>query len=534
LAGRGLWSPAAGAAAIVALTAIGLWLVRDRLFESPVPARHRVAVLPFDVIGGGPDAQAFAKGLLDEFVGALSADQIAAESRIDSAALPGADTASALHGLNADLLLDGDVEDDGKTLRVRMHLDDPSAHTTLWSKELSGPADDPASLQTRVATRAATVAKWAVSADLRTVWKDPLLMAAYLEGEDEYMNEGGGHALEIARDIVARAPKLAAGHLLLASALIDPHAPPEDAPPGAQPQAVAESVKEAKIALKLDPKSAEPWAQLALDTPFSAWGERERLFARALDAEPDNPFVAGDYAWFQLYNVGRTYDAIAEQKRDLPKWIPSMQCLAAELVNVDRSEQAWATIVEARRLAPDYWEAPIAQFAIAAMGDRYTDALALLDDPGVSRRVPPQTAAVYRQALRAAASGGAAEKRAAADLVAAAARNGALLHRDALGWLAGLGDLDGAFREADLAFTAELMNPAVGLSYGSTGGAGILFSPATAAMRRDPRFMQLAARMGLVDYWRSTGHWPDFCYQPGFPYDCKTEAARVSGGRSRS
>ena len=35
-------------------------------------------------------------------------------------------------------------------------------------------------------------------------------------------------------------------------------------------------------------------------------------------------------------------------------------------------------------------------------------------------------------------------------------------------------------------------------------------------------------RFGLVDYWRATGKWPDFCAEPGQPYDCKAEAAKYS------
>ena len=58
-------------------------------------------------------------------------------------------------------------------------------------------------------------------------------------------------------------------------------------------------------------------------------------------------------------------------------------------------------------------------------------------------------------------------------------------------------------------------------------GTDFLFFPQTASMRRDPRFMKLAARLGLVDYWRSSGHWPDFCGEPTLPYDCRTEAARA-------
>jgi hypothetical protein len=55
-----------------------------------------------------------------------------------------------------------------------------------------------------------------------------------------------------------------------------------------------------------------------------------------------------------------------------------------------------------------------------------------------------------------------------------------------------------------------------------------LFEPETEPLRRDPRFMTLAARFGLVDYWRRTGKWPDFCGDPGLPYDCRQVAARVA------
>jgi hypothetical protein len=56
-----------------------------------------------------------------------------------------------------------------------------------------------------------------------------------------------------------------------------------------------------------------------------------------------------------------------------------------------------------------------------------------------------------------------------------------------------------------------------------------LFRSEGAAMLRDARFMPLAARLGLVDYWRSTGHWPDFCFNPLHPYDCKAAAAALDG-----
>jgi hypothetical protein len=38
----------------------------------------------------------------------------------------------------------------------------------------------------------------------------------------------------------------------------------------------------------------------------------------------------------------------------------------------------------------------------------------------------------------------------------------------------------------------------------------LLSAPAAAPMRRDPRFLGLAQRIGLLGYWRS-GRLPDFC-----------------------
>jgi len=30
------------------------------------------------------------------------------------------------------------------------------------------------------------------------------------------------------------------------------------------------------------------------------------------------------------------------------------------------------------------------------------------------------------------------------------------------------------------------------------------------------------------DYWRKSGKWPDFCFDPKLPYDCKVEAAKLA------
>ena len=91
---------------------------------------------------------------------------------------------------------------------------------------------------------------------------------------------------------------------------------------------------------------------------------------------------------------------------------------------------------------------------------------------------------------------------------------------------AGLGDVDSAFMLARTLFARQDSRP-------TSNATTPLFLHVTGGMRRDPRFMPLAAKAGLVEYWTATGKWPDFCAEPGLSYDCLA-AAKVfssSGGR---
>ena len=51
----------------------------------------------------------------------------------------------------------------------------------------------------------------------------------------------------------------------------------------------------------------------------------------------------------------------------------------------------------------------------------------------------------------------------------------------------------------------------------SSGGASRAKEP------RDPRFAKICARLGLVDYWRTTQHWPDCEAELGRYYDFRAE-----------
>mgnify|MGYP003546844450 CR=1 FL=1 len=39
----------------------------------------------------------------------------------------------------------------------------------------------------------------------------------------------------------------------------------------------------------------------------------------------------------------------------------------------------------------------------------------------------------------------------------------------------------------------------------------VLFMPWTAKLREDARIVPVFERLGLLDYWRTSANWPDFC-----------------------
>jgi len=49
----------------------------------------------------------------------------------------------------------------------------------------------------------------------------------------------------------------------------------------------------------------------------------------------------------------------------------------------------------------------------------------------------------------------------------------------------------------------------------------LVYEPSFAAARRTPEFEALATRLGLVGYWRTSGHAPDFCRAPDPPDLCR-------------
>jgi hypothetical protein len=162
---------------------------------------------------------------------------------------------------------------------------------------------------------------------------------------------------------------------------------------------------------------------------------------------------------------------------------------------------------------------------LAIFNSRWDAAIALLA-PGSYVPIPSLVADAWRAALMAAKSGNPGSKRDAvrqivaqldpAALWTAVLPNEVMSPGGSVGLVAMLGDRDAAFAQAKTYLKRD-----------SYADSSFLFWPKLAEFRRDPRFMALAAEIGLVDYWRNSGNWPDFCADTGLPYNCRTEADRI-------
>jgi len=188
-------------------------------------------------------------------------------------------------------------------------------------------------------------------------------------------------------------------------------------------------------------------------------------------------------------------------------------CLATE----GRAAESRDLVARMKEDWPDQMSTKDARFWTGVVAGATDDVLAQLADPARRPQFMDQKSAdAWSAALKAIASHDPAAKAAAVTQIKQTADSGSLSRGHALTLLTMLGDLDGAFAQAELFQPSNPYSPP------------FLFLASTAAMRSDSRFMPLANKLGLVAYWRATGHWPDFCSEPGLPYDCREKAAQIA------
>ena len=505
---------AASAALALSAAIVGgsWWWVKS----TPARAASKVAVMPIKGLGGTPALESVADGLTDQISTSLSDGHIPTISRADSDSIAGDQTDEKLKALAVGYTIGGTVERNDDNFHARVHVDDRLRHASLWSYEVSGPANDPLKLNNLVARSIAGVISCAYRALGPGGLADTELLSRYLRVCDLFVNHNDASDMKSTfelfddlRLIMAKAPNFAPAQSDFAkfAAYLAPLLPSDQA------TAIrAESARAARRALELDPHAADAYVAQEMLLPPTQWAQREALLRKAVSVDPNWPHANGFLAQF-LTETGRMREAATYGQRaaaaDLQiDWKPfgaKMACdagQAAELVGDLKQRVA---------NAPGDADLKWAYRWCLIDAGQIREVLAT-EDPAAPGSVNP--AALRQAAERAMISRDPTDRAKALELVPQVASLKRNLTPFAVTWSSALGDPDIAFGLLDGFKPGHPM----------TGITDFLFTPQTDALRRDARFFVLMKRYGLAQFWQSTGRWPDFCAGPRLA-QCKAAVA---------
>lgn len=511
----------AGASLLVALVVGIYWAaVRGMI---PVPSEStesgtdpRIAVLPFEPIGRDARAADFAAALADTVAGSLSEHLVQTLPVSRAAEFEGDRRASALRAIGANLALGGSVRNVDERISVRAYFEDVGSGYTVWSTQFERRADQEAVLLSEVAA-AVTETAYAVSQALeqRDVKLDPQTLSLYLKLNQRMTTPDAStnlQALSVAEQVVARSPKFAAGRGILALVLASNESSSSE---------LQRAHREADEAISLYAATGAAYDALYFLARREAPTDLMRAEAelvRGLGAAPRFAFLQMRRCEF-LLAVGRINEALryCEQAASLrPLAPPPVFRRVLALWFSSQDERAWQAFDDASAHHPNSLWVNILRFMMLESAGRDGEMAAALADPtqrpaGIS----PKGVAAIGAYVRARSTQAPVDVDMALRETSAAAAAGHLSPAYAIPVAVGLEKIDRAFEWL------------AGLKPKTLVDEWLLFHPSLEPMRRDPRFMTIASGTGLIDYWRQTDVWPDFCADATLPYDCRTQAEEV-------
>jgi TolB-like protein/DNA-binding winged helix-turn-helix (wHTH) protein/Flp pilus assembly protein TadD len=482
---------------IISIAALSTGLFKQ---EAP-PDLNRVAVLPFEALSGR-DITPFADALTEQIISVLNDNQVQAVSRAQTATLRGPERDRSARSLGADFILDGTIARTAKGLRITVHLDHASTHATLWSESFDQDGADPVGLQSQVAARVVDEIKAALKA---AITHDDAAISAYLKAQ-ENAREGGATATALRHDqmriVVARAPNFSLGYsglgLSAAQLLRFTNGPQVSTLRAEASEAIAQ-------ALKLAPNNGEAYVARAMLAADSDIAEQESQLRKGLALQPDEPTLNSTLSAV-LDDVGRVSEALKLQQRAvmLDPLSPRKTAGLAFLYAVSgQTAEARDTINRAAKLWPQSQNIWSTRLYIYGGFGYERQAIELLRSAPAP--LEPDFIAALRAYFTAMDEKTETSRSAAEKTLVAALRAHHFSKPFSAVLLANLGDIDAAFTQAEEAyFSSKLSGTQL------RPDTAMLFHPNSAALRRDPRFVSLVTRLGLMDYWKSHPA-PDFC-----------------------
>ncbi|HWC55613.1 MAG TPA: toll/interleukin-1 receptor domain-containing protein [Sphingomicrobium sp.] len=491
------------AALAVAFLAIGTFILLGRTARTTTPGLS-VALLPFAADASDVDARKLAAATHDAVAHTLSGGPFVI-STVDAPPRSGRTP--------ADFLISGQISRTPDKVVISVRTEETAHHLLVSEDQFEASRDKAWELPERVGAQVAAGASW--SAPLLALERrhpsDPAIVTAFLQSSSGTLQTLDDlHEYEQWRRLVAKAPNspLALYNFAFSTVWAFPQLPREE-----RAEAVAAARRAVDRTLKLAPEFGGGYVLWCLLHSEQRRVQCEDRLRAGMRADPGDAFSP----WFLsylLHNVGRNREAteLARISLALDQYRTFRIGLMLRMLEVTGQTVEAADLYE----RSTHWYSDDHDIIWYRAGGMY-----LRGDFEAAQQFHRQLSDGARSNFHPVAGLVSALKSNSASRVRSACAHVSQEDGGTLQCMLGLarvGDLDGAYRFADDNYPSrrgrtpaeeerlwlEAPNPPNALAY--------ITSPAAAPLRRDPRYIALAERVGLLEYWRS-GRPPDFCRQ---------------------
>jgi TolB-like protein len=466
---------------------------------SPASDDQSIAVLPFVNMSPDADNEYFSDGISEELLNVLvKVNSLRVASRTSSFAYKGKDISIAdiARQLQVDHILEGSVRKADNRVRITAQLIDGRSDRHLWSETYERELVDIFNIQEEISNAIVDALKVALNVDEQEAVSraqhptdNTQAYELYLQGRYRWrqrQEENILAAIKLFEQAVALDPGFAIAYEALAAA----HGSLSSWSAVGPREALARASAYAERALELDPKLPEARAIIAEALGEQhRWQEMLEQYELAIRNSPNNPTVLQWQAEI-LQNLGYIDRALETVMRAYAL-DPASPVLNNVIINIAGADGQDELALKHWQIASDLGVAQRANANVSFLFLRRGEIDRVIELFGwVENEVPlcvqaRKDPSLRPLVLRAHQSG---------DLEPANPRVRALC-------LAFVGDLDAAMDTLEPMAMQE-----------NWYAINFFWFPFTeiAQLRRSERFKQLAAKMGLVTFWREHG-WPDLC-----------------------
>lgn len=360
---------AAGVAVIAALSisiatvpTFRQW-VKNRIGVVEVPQKKHLVVLPFQVVGGTPEKEAFARGIVETLTARLGGVteqrslMVVPASEVRAQSVSTVEQARREFGVN--LVLAGSLQQSGEMLRITYALVDAATRRQLRADTITTPAGDPFAMEDRVVDSVLGDLEIALlPPEKRALAEHGTQIAAayddYLRGrgylQDYHKPENIESAVKLFEQALAKDPKFALAHAGLGEAFWLRYEGTHDG------QWVGQALAACEQASSLDSRLAS--AHTCLGVVYNGTGKYEQAagqFRQAVELEPTSDAAYRGLA-FAYQRLSQPQEAEQTYRRAIsfrPEYWAGYSWLGTFYFGVGRYQDAAEMFQKVTILAPE-------------------------------------------------------------------------------------------------------------------------------------------------------------------------------------